>query len=96
MPDIKNINTPELSEEQFEKASEYVEQTVNILDMELQTSGIPIGMFMVGMARFMGHAIRKATSALGPEKRQEQLEAFYKIMEANATAGERGENEDGE
>ena len=94
MPDTKNINPPELSEEQFEKAADYVEQTVNILDMELLTSGIPIGMFMVGMARFMGHAIRKATSALGPEKRREQLEAFLKIMEANATAGERGENED--
>ena len=96
MPDTKNINPPELSEEQFEKAADYVEQTVNILDMELRTSGIPIGMFMVGMARFMGHAIRKATSALGPEKRQEQLEAFSKIMEANATAEERGENEDSE
>ena len=94
MPDTKNINPPELSEEQFEKAADYVEQTVNILDMELLTSGIPIGMFMVAMARFMGHAIRKATSALGPEKRREQLEAFFKIMEANATAGERGENED--
>ena len=94
MPDTKNINPPELSEEQFEKAADYVEQTVNILDMELLTSGIPIGMFMVGMARFMGHAIRKATSALVPEKRREQLEAFFKIMEANATAGERGENED--
>ena len=94
MPDTKNINPPELSEEQFEKAADYVEQTVNILDMELLTSGIPIGMFMVRMARFMGHAIRKATSALGPEKRREQLEAFFKIMEANATAGERGENED--
>ena len=96
MPDSKNINPPELSEKQFEKAAEYVEQTTNILDMELQTSGIPAGMFMVGMARFMGHAIRKATSALGPEKRREQLKAFYKIMEANATAGERGENEEGE
>ena len=94
MPDTKNINPPELSEEQFEKAADYVEQTVNILDMEILTSGIPIGMIMVGMARFMGHAIRKATSALGPEKRREQLEAFFKIMEANATAGERGENED--
>jgi len=96
MPDTKSINPPELSKEQFEKAADYVEQTVNILDMELRTSGIPIGMFMVGMARFMGHAIRKATSALGPENRQEQLEAFFKIMEANATAGERGENEDNE
>ena len=96
MPDIKNTDSKKISDEEFEKASEYVEQTVNILDMELQTSGIPIGMFMVGMARFMGHAIRKATSALGPERRREQLEAFYKIMDANATAGERGENEENE
>jgi hypothetical protein len=36
----------------------------------------------------MGHAIRKATSALGPKKRKEQIEAFSKIIEINATPGD--------
>lgn len=82
MPDV------EMSDEQFKKAEEHVTRTVNLLDMELQTSGIPIGFFLVGMARFIGHAIRKATSALGPERREEQIEAFSKIISDNATAGD--------
>jgi hypothetical protein len=88
MPDIKNTDPSEMSDEEFKKASKYVEQTVNILDMELHTSGIPVGMFLVGMARFMGHSIRKATSALGPERRKEQIKAFTKIIEVNATTGD--------
>jgi len=97
MPNTKNIdNSLEMSDEEFKKASEYIEQTIDILDMELRTSGIPIGMFLVGMARFMGHAIRKGTSALGTEKREEQIKAFYKIINDNATSGERGENEENE
>jgi hypothetical protein len=82
MPDI------DLSDEEYKKASEYVDQTKFILDMELRTSQIPIGMFLVGMARFMGHAIQKATSALGPERREEQLKGFFKIIKDNAYSGE--------
>ena len=74
MPDIKNIDPSDISDEDFQKASEYVKNTVSILDMELQTSGIPVGMFLVGMARFMGHEIWKATSVLEPERRREQIE----------------------
>ena len=85
MPDIKNTDPEEIDDEKFEIASKYVEQKVDILDMELHTSAIPIGMFLVGMARFMGHAIRKATSSLGPERRKEQVEAFSKIIAANST-----------
>jgi flagellar biosynthesis regulator FlaF len=92
MPNIKNTDPSEISDEAFETASQYVEQTVNILDMELRTSNIPIGMFLVGMARFMGHEIRKATSALGPERRREQITAFSKIIEVNAMT----EDSDGE
>ena len=95
MPDTKNIDPLKMSDEEFKKASEYVEQTTEILDMELRTCDIPVGMFLVGMARFMGHAIYKATSALGPEKRIEQLKAFNKIIIDSATAGERGEHEEG-
>jgi hypothetical protein len=90
MPDV------ELSDEEFKKAEEHVTRTVDILDMELQTSGIPVGMFLVGMSRFIGHAIRKATSALGPEKREEQLEAFFKIISNSAKAGEHGDIEEEE
>lgn len=87
-------NTDELSDEEFEKAAEYIKQTINILDMELRTTQIPIGMFLVGMARFIGHAIRKATSALGPEKREEQLKAFFKIIDDNAKAGDNDDTEE--
>jgi hypothetical protein len=96
MPDIKNTDPSKMSDEAFKKASEYIEQTVEILDMELRTCGIPVGMFLVGMARFMGHAIYKATSVLGPEKREEQLKAFNKIISDSASGEERNENEDNE
>jgi hypothetical protein len=87
MPDTKNINgPPEISDKEFEMASQYVDQTIDILDMELHTSRIPIGMFLVGMARFIGHEIRKATSALGPKRRREQVKAFSKIIEVNSIA----------
>ena len=85
-----------MSDEQFKKAEEHVARTVNLLDMELQTSGIPMGFFLVGMARFIGHAIRKATSALGPERREEQIEAFFKIIKDNATDGDHSGTENEE
>ena len=84
-----------MSEEEYKKAEEHVTRTVDLLNMELQTSGIPIGFFLVGIARFIGHAIRKATSALGPERREEQLTAFFKIIRDNATNGEYGGIEEG-
>ena len=90
MPDV------EMSDEEFKKAEEHVTRTVDILDMELRTCGIPTGMFLVGMARFMGHAIRKATSALGPERREEQLKGFFKIINDHATYGEHDGTEEEE
>jgi len=84
MPDLKNTDI-ELSDKEYKKAMEHVNRTIDLLGMELQTSQIPIGMFMVGMARFMGHAIREATSVLGPERRDEQIEAFIKIIKLHAT-----------
>ena len=86
----------ELSDKEYKKATKYIEQTINILDMELRTSEIPIGMFLVGMSRFIGHAIRKATSALGPERRIEQIKAFSKIIYDNAVTGDDSEIEEQE
>jgi hypothetical protein len=86
----------ELSDKEYKKAKEYIDQTINILDMELRTSEIPIGMFLVGMSRFIGHAIRKATSALGPVRRKEQIEAFFKIINDNAVDGDHSEIEEEE
>tara|TARA_R100000963_G_C4566428_1_gene53095 strand:- start:111 stop:281 length:171 start_codon:yes stop_codon:yes gene_type:complete len=43
-----------------------------------------MGMFMVGMARFMGHAIHEATSALPVDRREEQIEGFFKIIRLHA------------
>ena len=86
----------EMSDKQYKKAEEHVLRTVDILEMELRTSEIPIGMFLVGMARFIGLAIRNATSALGPEKRIEQIKAFSKIIYDNALTGDDSEIEEKE
>ena len=97
MPNLNNTDKPpEMSDEEYKKATDYIEQTTNILDMELRTCDIPVGMVLVGMARFMGHAIRKGTSALGPERREEQLKAFFKIINDHATAGEHDGTEEAE
>ena len=81
---MPNSNDTELTDEQFDKASEEINRTIDILGMELKTSGIPMGMFMVGMARFMGHAIQEATSALPVDRREEQIEGFFKIIRLHA------------
>ena len=87
MPNSKNTEMAniELSDEDYDKAMEHINRTIDLLGMELRTSEIPIGMFMVGMARFMGHAIKEATSALGSERCEEQIEAFIKIITLHAT-----------
>jgi len=74
----------DLTDEEFEKASKQINRTIDLLGMELKTSGIPMGMFMVGMARFMGHAIQEATSALPVDRREEQIEGFFKIIRLHA------------
>ena len=97
MPNLNSTDKPpEMSDEEYKKATDYIEQTTSILDMELRTCDIPVGMFLVGMARFMGHAIRKATSALGPERREEQLKGFFKIINDHAKSGEHGDEEESE
>ena len=81
MPNSKNI---EMTEEQVQTATTQVERAFTLLQMEFQSAGIPEGMVMVAMARYMGWRINEATKFLGEERREEQLLNFMEIIRLHA------------
>ena len=74
----------ELTDEQLETAKTQVERAFTLLQMEFQSAGIPEGMVMVAMARYMGWRINEATRFLGEERREEQLLNFMEIIRLHA------------
>jgi len=85
----------DLTDQQLEKASHEVHEAMIAFEAAIEARQISMGMALVAMSKFIGIAIRRNTSALGEERRQQHVDGFSDIIRANAfDTGEDDEEEE--